>query len=76
MARKKQGLSTVADTDSESVEELVEEGQAIEAEAIADVEDAPGADSSEIHTRQSKLIPCPGGLIVPRTDSFYCLLRS
>ena len=32
-----QGLSEVADADSESVEELVEEGQALEADVIAGV---------------------------------------
>ncbi len=49
-----QGLSNVADADSESVEQLVEEGQAIEADAIAGVEDAPDADPSEVHTRQRR----------------------
>ncbi len=47
-----QGLSNIADADSESVEQLVEEGQAMEADAIAGVEDAPEADISEVHTRQ------------------------
>jgi len=47
-----QGLSNIADADSESVEQLVEEGQAMEAEAIAGVEDAPDADVSEVRTRQ------------------------
>jgi hypothetical protein len=47
-----QGLSNIADADSESVEELVEEGHAIEADAVAGVEDAPDADSSEVHTRE------------------------
>lgn len=49
-----QGLSNVADADSENVEQLVAEGQAIEADAIAGVEDAPDADSSEVHTRQRR----------------------
>ena len=47
-----QGLSNIADADSESVEELIEEGQALEADAVAGVEDAPDADISEVHTRQ------------------------
>ena len=47
-----QGLPDVAEADSESVEELVEEGQAFEAEAISGVEDAPDADVAEVHTRQ------------------------
>ena len=37
---------------SESVEELVEEGNAFEAAAIAGVESAPDADKGEIRTRQ------------------------
>jgi N utilization substance protein A len=47
-----QGLSDVAESGSESVEELAEEGQSFEAEAIAGVEDAPDADVAEVHTRQ------------------------
>jgi hypothetical protein len=47
-----QGLSGVAEAGSESVEELVEEGQSFEAEVIEGVENAPDADVSEVHTRQ------------------------
>ena len=47
-----QGLSDVAEAGSESVMELVEEGQNFEAEAIGGVEDAPDADVAEVHTRQ------------------------
>jgi N utilization substance protein A len=47
-----QGLSGSAEADSESVEELLEEGQSFEAEAIGGVEDAPDADVAEVHTRQ------------------------
>jgi len=47
-----QGLSDVAEADSESVEELVEAGQSYEAEVIAGIEDAPDPDVSEVHTRQ------------------------
>src|SRR5260370_40845211 len=47
-----QGLSDVAEAGSESVEELVEEGQSFEAEAISGVEDAPDADAAEVHTKQ------------------------
>ncbi|MEI9973940.1 MAG: hypothetical protein WDO73_18940 [Ignavibacteriota bacterium] len=47
-----QGLSDVAEAGSESVMELVEEGQNFEAEAIGGVEDAPDADMAEVHTRQ------------------------
>ena len=47
-----QGLSDVAEAGSESVEELVEEGQSFEAEAIGGVEDAADADVAEVHTKQ------------------------
>ena len=46
------GLSRDALADSESVEELVEEGQAFEAGIISGVEDAPDADQGEVRTRQ------------------------
>ncbi len=49
-----QGLSDVAEAGPQSVEELVEEGQSFEAEAIGGVEDAPDADVAEVHTRQVK----------------------
>jgi hypothetical protein len=45
-------LSDVAEAGSESVEELVEEGQSFEAEAISGVEDAPDPDVAEVHTKQ------------------------
>ncbi len=47
-----QGLSRKALVDSESVEELVEEGQAREAAAISGVEDARDPDEAELHTRE------------------------
>jgi hypothetical protein len=47
-----QGLSGIAQMDSESVEELLEEGQSFEAEVVAGVENAPDADESEIITRE------------------------
>ena len=49
-----QGLSDRADADSESVEELIEEGNYSEAAAIEGVEDAPPADEAEVRTRQVK----------------------
>jgi hypothetical protein len=54
-----QGLSETPGADSESVEELVEEGQALEAEAIAGVEDAPDADTREVrvHERPEDGVP-------------------
>jgi len=47
-----QGLSDVAEAGSESVEELVEEGQSFEAEVTGGVEDAPDPDVAEVHTKQ------------------------
>ena len=47
-----QGLSDVAEAGPESVAELVEEGQALEAEVIEGVENAPDPDVAEVHTRQ------------------------
>jgi hypothetical protein len=55
-----QGLSDVAEAGSESVVELVEEGQSLEAEAIAGVENAPDADVAEVHTRQVPEDDVPG----------------
>lgn len=47
-----QGLSNIADADSESVEELVEEGQSFEAGVISGVENAPDADRGEVKTTE------------------------
>ena len=47
-----QGLSDVAEAGSESVAELVEEGQFYEAEVIGGVENAPDPDVAEVHTKQ------------------------
>ena len=47
-----QGLSDVPEAGTESVEELVEEGQSLEAALISGVEDAPDADVAEVHTKQ------------------------
>jgi hypothetical protein len=47
-----QGLSELPGADSESVSELLEEGQSFEAEVISGVEDAPDADVKEVRTRQ------------------------
>ncbi|HLK21844.1 MAG TPA: hypothetical protein VKT81_23000 [Bryobacteraceae bacterium] len=47
-----QGLSDVAEADSESVKELLEEGNAREAAIIRGVEDAPDADVAEVTTHE------------------------
>jgi hypothetical protein len=47
-----QGLSRNEDADSESVEELAEEGQYFEAEAVSGVENAKDPDESEVTTSE------------------------
>ena len=45
-----QGLAREADADSQSVEELVEEGQTHEADVVSAIENAPEPDQGEVHT--------------------------
>jgi hypothetical protein len=47
-----QGISAAVRTDSESVEELLEEGQSFEAEVVAGVENAPEPGESEVRTKE------------------------
>jgi hypothetical protein len=47
-----QGISRPAEADSESVEELVEEGNAFEASIVDGVENSKDPDVSEVTTRQ------------------------
>ena len=47
-----QGLSNVEDADSESVDELLEEGNAFEAGVISGVEEAGDRDEQEVHTHE------------------------
>jgi len=47
-----QGLSELPGADSESVSELLEEGQSFEAEVIGGIENAPEPDVAEVHTKQ------------------------
>jgi hypothetical protein len=55
-----QGLSGIAESSSESVEELVEEGQFFEAGVLSGVENAPDADVSEVHTHEVPEDDVPG----------------
>jgi hypothetical protein len=48
-----QGLSNLPEADSESVAELVEEGQFFEAAVISGVENAPNADVAEVTTKEA-----------------------
>lgn len=47
-----QGLSRAEQADSESVDELIEEGNSFEADVVAGVEEADNADQREVHTRE------------------------
>ncbi len=47
-----QGIAARSDVDSESVEELLEEGQSYEAEVVEGVENAPDPDQGEVRTRE------------------------
>jgi hypothetical protein len=47
-----QGLSDSASADSESVDELIEEGNAFEAEVVSGVEAADRGDEEEVHTHE------------------------
>jgi hypothetical protein len=47
-----QGLSNRERADSESVDELLEEGNALEAGVVSGVEEADDADEQEVRTRE------------------------
>jgi hypothetical protein len=55
-----QGLSDTEGADSESVDELLEEGNAFEAEVVKGVEDARDADRGEVHTHEEPEDDVPG----------------
>ena len=46
------GVSVVEGADSESADELLEEGQTFEAEIVSGVENAPDPDQAEVHTHE------------------------
>jgi len=55
-----QGLSSVQGADSESVDELLEEGNAFEADVVTGVEDAGNADEKEVRTHEVPQDDVPG----------------
>jgi hypothetical protein len=55
-----QGLSSVEGADSESVDELLEEGNAFEADVVKGVEDAGNADEKEVRTHEVQQDDVPG----------------
>jgi hypothetical protein len=60
-----QGLSNVEDADSQSVDELIEEGNAFEADVVAGVESADNADEKEVHTHEVPEDDVPGEYLDP-----------
>jgi hypothetical protein len=55
-----QGLSNIEGADSESVNELLGEGNAFEAEVVKGVQDAGDADKSEVTTHEVPQDDVPG----------------
>ena len=55
-----QGLSNVEGADSESVAQLIEEGNAFEADAVAGVEHAGETDQKEVRTHEASQDDVPG----------------
>jgi hypothetical protein len=55
-----QGLSNVEGADSESVDELIEEGNAFEADVVAGVENAGNTDEKEVRTHEVPEDDVPG----------------
>jgi hypothetical protein len=55
-----QGLSNVEGADSESVDELIREGNAFEADVVSGVEEAGNADESEVRTHEVPEDDVPG----------------
>ena len=55
-----QGLSSVEGADSESVDELLQEGNAFEADVVTGVEDAGNADEKEVRTHEVPEDDVPG----------------
>jgi hypothetical protein len=55
-----QGLSNLEGANSESVDELLEEGNAFEADVVKGVQDADDADEAEVHTHEVPEDDVPG----------------
>jgi hypothetical protein len=55
-----QGLSNLEAADSESVDELLEEGNAFEADVVSGVQAADDADEEEVHTHEVPEDDVPG----------------
>jgi len=55
-----QGLSNIEEADSESVDELIEEGNAFEAGVVSGVEEAGREEGREVHTHEVPEDDVPG----------------
>jgi hypothetical protein len=55
-----QGLSNVQGADSESVDELLEQGNTFEADVVKGVEDAGNADEGEVRSHEGRQDDVPG----------------
>jgi len=55
-----QGLSNIENVDSESVDELMEEGNAFEAGVVSGVEESRARDGKEVRTREVPEDDVPG----------------
>lgn len=55
-----QGLSDVQGSDSESVDELLEEGNSFEANVVRGVEEAGNTEGREVHTHEVSEDDIPG----------------
>ena len=66
-----QGLSNVQSADSESVDELLEQGNAFEAEVATGVEDAEDADEREVCTHEVPEHDASGELWIKSGDRLY-----
>jgi N utilization substance protein A len=55
-----QGLSNIEGANSESVSELIEQGNAFEADAVSGVEHAGDTDEKEVHTHEVPQDDVPG----------------
>ena len=62
------GLSRREEADSESVDELLEEGNSFEAGVVAGVEEAGDSDEKEVHTHEVPEDDVPDEYLDPDKD--------
>src|SRR5258705_7513674 len=62
-----QGLSNVQGADSESVDELLEQGNAFEAEVVKGVEDAEDSDEGEVRPHEVRRMTFPASIGIKKS---------